>query len=73
MEWHENVGGKAYINVMLNHVLLDIKRKMHWMQRQPLFIQQDGAKPHIPALNNEDLLAALKSDSITQKSIFQYK
>ena len=32
------------------------------MQGQLIFIQQDGAKAHIPALiNNEELLAALKS------------
>ena len=62
VEWRsQNVDGKAYINMMLNHVLPDIKRKMQWMQGQLLFIQQDGAKAHSPALKNEDLLAALMS------------
>ena len=74
VEWRsQNVDGKAYINVMLNHVLPVIKRKMQWMQGQLLFIQQDGAKAHSPALKNEDLLAALKSRNWNmQKSIFEY-
>ena len=45
VKWRsQNVDDKAYINIMLNHVLPDIKRKMQWMQGQLLFIQQDGAK-----------------------------
>ena len=57
--------------MMLNHVLPGIKRKMQWMQGQLLFIQQDGAKAHTPALKNEDLLAALKSQNWNRQLVTQ--
>ena len=68
VEWRsQNVDGKAYINIMLNHVLPDIKRKMQRMQGQLLFIQQDGAK----ALKNEDLWAVLKSHNWKMQLVTQ--